>query len=213
MIQHTNTHRHSTQSGFTLIELILATSFIAFILIFMLTTMINVMSNYNKGLAVKQINQTARTVTDEMGRLIQNTNTSGMNTSRIANGRVCLGGVSYVWNVRNTTTNQFTTTGEPLRFVRVNDPGGSLCGATLPNVNRANASEMLSSQIWVQQLNVVVSSNQKLVDITIGLSTAAPNQPTGTDAVLGTICDGGKDSQYCAISTFRTTVATKNGGG
>ena len=193
-------------------ELILATSFIAFILIFMLATMIQVMSNYNKGLAVKQINQTARTVAEEIGRLLQSTDTTAINTSRIANGRVCVGGVSYVWNIRNATTNRYTT-GTPVTFVRVNDAAGALCGAALPAVNAANASELIGSQIWVQQMNVTISSNQRLADLTISLSTSAPNQPTGTDVVLGTICDGGKDSQYCAIGTFKTTVATKNGGG
>ena len=212
MTQHTKQHQQQIQQGFTIVELILATAFIAFILIFMLSTMIQVMSNYNKGLAVKQINQTARTVEDELSRLIQNTDTTAINTSRIANGRVCLGGVSYVWNIRGATTNQYTV-GGPVKMVRVNDAGGALCGAGLPAVNPANASELLSGQIWVQQMNVVVSTNQKLADITISLSTATPNHPTGTDAVLGTICDGSKDSQYCAIATFTTTVATKNGGG
>lgn len=198
--------------GFTIVELILSTAFIAFVLMFMLSAMVSVMSNYNKGLAVKQINQTARTVSDELSRLIQSTDATSINTSRIGNGRVCVGGVSYVWNVRNATTNQYTN-GTSVRMARVNDPGGALCAAALPAVNPANASELLSSQIWVQQLNMVVSSNQELVDITISLSTASPNHPTGTDAMLGTICDGSRDSQYCAIATFRTTVATKNGGG
>lgn len=212
MTQRINPHQQRTEQGFTLVELILATAFIAFILIFMLSTMLQVMSNYNKGLAVKQINQTARTVEDELSRLIQNTDTTAINTSRIANGRVCLGGVSYVWNIRNATTNQYTT-GGPVKMARVNDAGGALCGAGLPAVNPANASELLSGSIWVQQMNVAVSANQRLADITISLSTASPNHPTGTDAMLGTICDGSKDSQYCAIATFTTTVATKNGGG
>jgi hypothetical protein len=211
MTQHTNTH-HDQQTGFTLVELILATAFIAFILIFMLATMLQVMSNYNKGLAVKQINQTARTVSDEMSKLIQATDVSTINTAYIGNGRVCFGGVSYVWNVKGATTNKYTTGGS-FTMVRVNDTAGALCASGLPAVNPANATDLLSGGIWVQQIGVTVSSNQRLVDITIGLSTAAPNQPTGTDAVLGTICDGSKDSQYCAIATFKTTVSTKNGGG
>lgn len=202
---------HLSQNGFTLVELTLATAFIAFILIFMLATMLQVMSNYNKGLAVKQINQTARTVEEEMGQLIQNTNASAVNTAYIGNGRVCLSGVSYVWNIKGATTNKYTS-GTAFTMVRVNDPAGSLCSAGLPSVNSANASELLSGNVWVQQIGVAVSSNQKLVDITIGLSTSSPNQPTGTDAVLGTICDGSKDSQYCAVATFKTTVTTKSGG-
>jgi hypothetical protein len=212
MTQHIKPHQlREGQSGFTIVELTLSTAFIAFILIFMLATMTQVMSNYNKGLAVKQINQTARTVSNEMSRLIQGTSVSSINTLYLANGRVCLGGVSYVWNVNGATTNKYTS-GADFTMVRVNDSAGALCSATLPMVNTANASELLSSQIWVQQIGVAVSSNNALVDITIGLSTASPNHPTGTDPILGTICDGNKDSQYCAIATFKTTVAMKNGG-
>ena len=212
MIQRTNTHHTQSQAGFTIVELTLATAFIAFILIFMLATMVQVMSNYNKGLAVKEINQTARTVSEEMGQLIQGTDASAINTAYLGNGRVCLGGVSYVWNVKGATTNKYTT-GSSFTMVRVNDTAGALCSASLPAVNPSNASELLSGNIWVQQINVAVSSNQSLVDITIGLSTAAPNQPTGTDPLLGTVCNGGKDSQYCAVATFKTTVSTKVGGG
>jgi len=201
----------NSSQGFTIIELTLATAFIAFILIFMLATMVQVMSNYNKGLAVKQINQTARTVSEEMGGLIKGTSATSINTAYLANGRVCLGGVSYVWNIKGATANKYTT-GSAFTMVRVNDSAGALCSAALPAVNPSNASDLLSGNIWVQQVNVAVSSNQKLVDITIGLSTASPNQPTGTDAILGTICDGGKDSQYCAVATFKTTVSTKDGG-
>jgi Flp pilus assembly pilin Flp len=214
MTQHTKLHQlREEQSGFTIVELTLSTAFIAFILIFMLATMTQVMSNYNKGLAVKQINQTARTVSDEMSRLIGATNSDAIITSYLADGRVCLGGVSYVWNVDGATTNKYDDAGHTsFTMVRVTDPGGSLCTSGTSFIPKAGASELLSSQIWVQQIGVAVSSNNALVDITISLSTASPNQPTGTDPILGTICDGSKDSQYCAIATFKTTVATKNGG-
>jgi type II secretory pathway pseudopilin PulG len=221
MTQHTSIRyqsgtaqaRNTTgQQGFTLVELVLATAFIAFILIFMLAAMLQTMNNYNKGLAVKQINQSARTVMEEMSRLIQATSGSAVNTAYLSNGRVCFGGVSYVWNIKGTTTNKYTS-GSSFTMVRVNDTAGALCSAALPNINQANATELLSGQIWVQQVNVAVSSNQRLVDITIGLSTSSPNDPTGTDPILGTICLGDRDGQYCAVATFRTTVSTKDGGG
>lgn len=215
MIQHISIvpprAAHRSEGGFTLIELTLATAFIAFILIFMLATMLQVMSNYNKGLAEKEINQTARTVEEEMSQLIQSTDASAINTAYIANGRVCFGGVSYVWNVKGATTNKYTN-GTSFSLVRVNDAAGALCTATLPAVDSTSASELLSGNVWVQQINVAVSSNQKLVDITIGLSTSGADQPTGTDPLLGTICDGSKDSQYCAVATFKTTVSTRSGG-
>jgi len=209
MTQHINPHRIKEQ-GFTLVELTLSTAFIAFILIFMLAAMTQTMANYNKGLAVKQINQTARTVVEEMSQLVQGTTAATINTAYIPNGRVCMGGVSYVWNIKGASTNKYTD-GTTFGMVRVNDAAGSLCAAGLPAVNKANASDILSSQIWVQSVGVTVSPNQALVDLSLSLSTASPNQPTGTDAQLGTICTGGKDSQYCAVATFNTTVNTNGG--
>ncbi len=210
MTQRTRPHR--SQAGFTIVELTLATAFIAFLLMFMLATMTQVMRNYNKGLAVKEINQTARSVMQEMGSLAQGTSSTAINTAYIGNGRVCFGGVSYVWNTKGATTNKYST-GASFVMVRVNDAAGALCSSGLPSVTQANATELLSGSVWVQQVSVAVSSNQKLIDISIALSTASPNQPTGFDPVLGTICDGSKDSQYCAIATFKTTVETKYVGG
>lgn len=200
------------QEGFTLVELTLSTAFIGFILIFILATIVQVMSNYNKGLAIKQINQSARTVVEEFSRLASGTKGSTINTAYISNGRVCLGGVSYAWNIKGGNANKYTD-GSTFAMVRVNDNAGALCSASLPSITKANATDVLSDQIWVQSLSVALSSDQQLVDIAISLSTSAPNQPTGTDPILGTICQGDRDSQFCAIATFKTTVNTSDGGG
>jgi len=211
MIQHTKRHQQN-ESGFTLVELTLSTAFIAFILIFILATIVQVMNNYNKGLAIKQINQSARTVVEEISRLAHSTKGSTINTAYISNGRVCLGGVSYVWNTNGGSTNKYTDN-SVFTMVRVNDTAGALCSSILPAVDKTKATDVLSDQIWVQQFTMALSSNQQLLDISIVLSTAAPNQPTGTDPILGTICKGDRDGQYCAVATFKTTVNTSDGGG
>lgn len=212
MIQHTKSRVKGRQEGFTLVELTLSTAFIAFILIFILATIVQVMNNYNKGLAIKQINQSARTVVEEFSRLASGTKGSTINTAYISDGRVCLGGVSYVWNIKGANTNKYTD-GSTFAMVRVNDNAGALCSGTLPNVTKADATDVLSDQIWVQGIAVTLSSNQQLVDISVSLSTSGPNQPTGTDLTLGTICQGDRDGQFCAIATFKTTVNTSDGGG
>lgn len=213
MIRRTKTNRHEAKNqGFTLVELTISAAFIAFILIFILAAIVQVISNYNKGLAVKQINQTARTIIEEMGRLAQSASTGTVNTAYLSNGRVCMGGVSYVWNIKGADTNK-DSSGKAVGMVRVNDASGSLCSLALPAVDVSDMSELLSGQVWVQQVNVAVSSNQELIDISLVLSTSAPNNPTGTDPSLGAVCEGGHDSQYCAVATFMTTVTTKDGGG
>ncbi|MGD8374058.1 MAG: type II secretion system protein [Candidatus Woesebacteria bacterium] len=210
MIQHTK----SNQSGFTLVELTLAMAFVSFILLFIVFAMIEIMGDYNKGIVVKEINQTARTIVEEMGRLSRSTDASAINTSAQAEGRLCFGSVSYAWNVRGNELDNKFTDNSLVGLVRVEDPAGSLCGlvsGSYPQIDRASAIDLISDQVWVQNLNAQVSGNQKLVDIDLKLSTAGDNRPTGVGP-SGYICEGGKIGNFCAVAEFNTTVSTRNGG-
>lgn len=211
MIQRTKTH---DQSGFTLVELTLAMAFVSFILLFIVFAMIEVMGDYNKGVVVKEINQTARTIVEEMSRLGRTTDTSSINTSAQDDGRLCFGSVSYVWNVRGNELDNKFTDNSLVGLARVEDPAGSLCGlvsGAYPQVDRASAVDLISDQVWVQSLNVSVSGNQKLLDINLRLSTAGDNRPTATGS-SGYVCEGGKVGNFCAVAEFDTTVSTRNGG-
>ena len=211
MIRRTS---NNEQAGFTLIELMLAMAFVAFLLMFVVFATIEVMGNYNKGIAIKEINQTARTIVEEMSRLVRSTDAEAINTARLADGRVCFGGVSYVWNIRggvgDSTPNRYTDN-SLVTMARVEDAAGALCGAGLPNVNPAQSVSLLTSQIWVQNTTVTVSPNLKLVDMRIRLSTSNDNQPNGTGP-NGFVCQGGRGGNFCAVADFNTTVSTRNGG-
>lgn len=226
MTQHTNTlvrasaphgakqgklrSETSGSAGFTLVELLLAMAFVGFVLLFIVFAMFQVMGNYNKGIAIKNINQTARSIAEEMSRFVRSTNAEAINVNEVSRGRLCLGGVSYVWNVTSSTTNRYTS-GSPVTMVRVEDPAGTLClpaGGPYPNIDPARATTLVSGQIWVQNVQMTISSNQKLADLTIQLSTSGTNAPTGP----GGTCEGGRTGEFCAVASFSTTVSTRNGG-
>jgi prepilin-type N-terminal cleavage/methylation domain-containing protein len=198
------------QRGFTLVELMLALAFVGFVMIFVVLATLEVMGNYNKGVAIKQINQTARTVVEDMGRLVRLANAQAIIVPAASTGRVCFGGVSYVWNIRGGTTNKYNN-GTIVGFARVDDASGAMCtlsGGRYPRVPIGRATEIVTSDVWVQALTVSVASNQQLVSISLTLSTSGTNQPTGP----GSTCVGGKVGEYCAVATFSTTVNTRNGG-
>jgi prepilin-type N-terminal cleavage/methylation domain-containing protein len=224
------TRRANPQAGFTLIELLLALAFVAFVLIFATTTIIQVMRTYNKGLAVKEINQAARAAMEDMSRIIKVSNPSAIVslattapdvTGPTANqGRVCLGSVSYVWNFTNATTNRYTD-GSRVNFARINDAGSSLCvgsPGSYPQVNKANATELLSSNVWVQQLTLVGGVGNEFYDIFVQFSTvdspASPaityawSDPVPTNRV---VCRGGSQGQFCAVASFTTSVNARGG--
>lgn len=202
------------QDGFTLIELLLAMTFVTFIMLFIVFTMLEVMGNYNKGIVVKEINQTARTIVEEMSRLGRATNASAIITPASNYGRLCFGSVSYVWNIRGNENSNKYTDDSFVGLARVEDPARDMCNmasGAYPNVNPSKAVSLISNQVWVQAFNVTVSGNLKLIDIDLRLSTAGDNRPTGTGAG-GYVCEGGKLGNFCAVAEFSTTVSTRNGG-
>lgn len=204
--------RHAKNQGFTLIELMLALAFVGFILIFATTAVIQVMQTYNKGLAIKQINQAGRTTTEDMARFLRTADPSAVNTSALAGNRVCFGGISYVWNLYNTpaaSTNRYDD-GTPLTLTRVNDAASAMCTGTPgshPPVPKAQATDILGNNVWVMSLTVSQPTvSMPLVDLSIKLAVA--NDPAISS---GQCARGGTEGQFCATSDFSTTVMTGGG--
>jgi type II secretory pathway pseudopilin PulG len=224
------TQRANKQAGFTLVELLLALAFVAFVLIFATTTIIQIMRTYNKGLAVKEINQTARAAMEDMSRIIKVSNsntiaslatTSPDVTGPSANqGRVCFGSVSYIWNFGSASTNRYSDNSR-IGMARVDDTGSSMCvgsPGSYPRPNKANATEMLSGNVWVQQLTVIPGVNGKFYDIFIQFSTSDdPTNPALTTSWADptpanrVVCRGGGVGQFCAVASFSTSVNARGG--
>lgn len=210
---------HTKQSGFTLVELTLAIAFIGFLVLFTVIATLQVMRTYNKGLAVKEINQTARTIVEELSRSVRAATATSINTApndaAPSQSRICIGGVSYVWNIAGGNLNKYSGSGTPaVTFVRVNDSGAALCsqsGGIYPNVDPANATQLLSSRVWVQSLTLTKNSTTGLATITMQLSTTDdPTSPILETVVGGGVrCKGQTGDQFCAVATLSTTVAMR----
>lgn len=204
--------RANHQTGFTLIELMIALAFVAFILIFATTAVIQVMQTYNKGLAIKQINQAGRTTLEDVTRYLRTADPGAVNTSALGSNRVCFGGISYVWNLYNTPSGSAAKydDGTSLTFVRVSDAANAMCSnasGSYPAVPKASATDILSSNVWVMAVAMTTPSvSAPLVDVTIKLAVA--NDPAITS---GTCAKGGSTGQFCATSNFTTTVMTGGG--
>lgn len=204
------TRRDNNQQGFTLIELLFAMAFVGFIIVFAITTVIQVMGTYNKGLAVKQINQAGRTTLEDISRYIR-TSKPGTITVISAN-RACLGGISYVWNLWNTPASSANKYDDNslITLARVNDSAKAMCtplsGGGYPNVPKDQAINILGRNVWVMSLTIDSVAGGTLVDVAVNLAVA--NEP----ALVGGQCtQGGTEGQFCATSNFRTTVMVGEG--
>ena len=101
-------HVDKTHKGFTLIELMLAMTFISVLLLAIAMTIIQVGAIYNKGVALKDINQSGRGISDDISRTVAASEAFSLTTDYVTGtdgGRVCLGSYSYIWNYAKSFPN------------------------------------------------------------------------------------------------------------
>lgn len=143
-------HVAKKQDGFTLIELVLAMAFISVLLLGIAMTIIQVGAIYNKGMTLKEVNQSSRDIADDFKRTVGTAQTVSLATDYVpvivsgdtVGGRLCFGSYSYAWNYAKNLTptigngairyqnNGATAIDEsqtPIRFIKIADPGKEYC--------------------------------------------------------------------------------------
>jgi prepilin-type N-terminal cleavage/methylation domain-containing protein len=172
MNQKVNMITKRTQKGFTLIELMLAMTFISMLLLAIALTIVQIANIYNKGIITKEVNQTSRAISDEFSLAMRSSGSFSLDpsahnyVSSAWGGRLCVGQYSYIWNygkalaTQDVNRNQYSgpntsgnsvTSGGVTRYeislVKVPDAGGAYCvpngGGVYPKINPANAVELL----------------------------------------------------------------------
>ena len=133
--------KRTQQAGFTLIELVLAMAFISALLLAIALTIIQIGTIYNRGMTLKEVNQTSRSLSDELSRSLSASQAFELSAKYVpttAGGRLCLGQYSYVWNFgkalqqgdQNLVGYDTPTGKDPIRFVKLPDPAGLYCAKT-----------------------------------------------------------------------------------
>lgn len=220
------------QSGFTVIELTLAMAFLAFIMLFTTMTIIQMMRTYNKGLTIKQINQSGRTLVEDLSRSLSAGVASDVDVSYINQGRLCVGNAVYMWTpVYNGTTysasvyTQFN--GKPASLIRT-ERSTLLCSnsASLSLASSDNRFALLSDQARVLSVDVErYGVGNRLVQLTFQIGTFDQTEepsldlpvPNKKNIYVTPYYDGGNltcrpdtNGNFCAFGTFKTTVYVGN---
>ena len=226
------------QRGFTLIELMLAMAFISVLLLAIALTIIQIGTIYNRGMTLKEVNQSARTISDDITRSIAGSESFSLATNYVAQptgGRLCVGQYSYLWNyaksLQDSSRIQFTDTTQnakgPIRFVKISDSSGSYClrqaNGQYPNirVNDSNkASELLKAgdrTLSIHQFSIRSTANA--TDATTGQQLYNISFTIGTGDVIAlnsdqTSClppnDPNSDFAYCTVQQFKLAVRAGN---
>ncbi len=181
------TRSSDKQSGFTLIEVSTALIFVGFIIFILAATTVNIVRSYNKGIWLAQINQAGQQMNSDIG---DKARYSPAATVRADKRRMCINGVSYLWNTQKEIDNNGagdnvysdgTGTPTPIRLARIDDPSGDYCRdlnkrPDLPSTN-PKVHILLGRGATIQEFKVEQKSNAPLLTISVVVSTEGANRP------------------------------------
>lgn len=174
------------QSGFTLIEVSTALIFVGFIIFILAATTVNIVRSYNKGIWLAQINQAGQQMNSDIGDKARYSPAAKVDT---INRRMCINGVSYLWNTQkdidnsnqgNNNNNAYLD-GTLIRLARIDDPNGEYCidptrQPGLPSTN-PNVHILLGRGATIQEFEVKRKDNVPLLTISVVVSTEGANRP------------------------------------
>ncbi len=224
---------HVSQKGFTIIELMLAMTFTALLLMAVAMTTIQISDMYNKGITLKEVNQAGRSISDDITRTIAQSEPFDIAspTSRYivksGGGRLCTGRSTYVWNIGKALRggpgapsiyNVYVDSPDAIRLVKVNDPGGNLCDNPDQGIVKNASDELLSGgdrDLVVHVFTVskgvedtIIKQALYLISITIGTNDG--EQLTTTDTSCKSPSDGAGNEDYCSVNQFDITARAGN---
>lgn len=217
----------NTRRGFTIIELMLAMAFFSSILVLGTSAFVQMLGIYNKGVAVKQMNQVGRTLTDG---IIRNAN---QNVSKITvkygSGPtdtrprcLVLGNTTYLWSYASdfdatpgSNVYKYSATA-PVNFVRYNS-ARSLCPNFSDTIVPSEVSAMVGDTVRVYTASMVPVPSQPLLDLRFVLGTyAGPGAASNVQInpiTLDPFCNTESIGNFCAFGTYQTTIFLSSGSG
>lgn len=220
------------QKGFTIIELMIATSILSTILVIVTVVMIGIGNLYYKGIAQSRVQDDTRGVTDELSQQLQ-LNGQALSTATWPAKKelaYCVGNLRYTY-VMNTQLGHVSPGGGAVVYKHVlwrdTNPTPGSCSidpGDIGNVTSVDLTQNTPSSGGTE----LISGNTRLTSFCVGKFTAPStcNQATvspypvtvstayGDDDLLNlngynTTCRGGVGDQFCSTARLQTTAVQR----
>ena len=176
------TRSSDKQNGFTLIEVSTALIFVGFIIFILAATTVNIVRSYNKGIWLAQINQAGQQMNSDIG---DKARYSGAAVVQADKRRMCINGVSYLWNTQKEIDNgqlgnNVYSDGTPIRLARIEDKNGEYCTKDQqPDApgKDPNVRALLGRGVAIQEFKVSQATGVPLLTVSMVVSTEGVNRP------------------------------------
>ncbi len=206
-------HDNRQNAGFTVTELMLAMGFVAALLVAIALSVVQISIIYSKGITLKEVNQSGRTIGDDLTRTMGSSGSFALDTKYFAlptGGRLCVDGYSYLWNYAEaigTSTpgvvryqSGGSLSAQIPHFVKVPDPASDYCART------GSAFAVTAIRVADQpQSRELLSSGERMLGIhnlTVATTPGATDSLTGQQIYSVSYVIGSDD--VSALNTTRT---------
>jgi len=223
--------------GFTLIELMLAMTFISILLIAIAMTIIQISNIYNHGMTLKEVNQAGRALSEDLQRTIKSSSQfdiTGANNAYIQQGdwggRLCTGSYSYIWNyggALNTndpngeSLNVYSdNSGVKIRFIKVIDSDSSYCTDPAKKIDSSSSVDLLDAgdhSLTLHQFSITSSDGaydgktaQRLYTLRFTVGTNETNALSADKTKCKAPNEAGSDPSYCSVQEFSIVARAGN---
>lgn len=210
--------RHNSgQKGFTVVELMIATSTFSVILLVCLSAILYIGRMYYKGVSTAQTQEIARSVVDEIASAAQ----FSADDLRILpadsgwDGAYCISGRKYSYKLDTQLISDSPGRNQSQEVLVVSDdPGCSLASSPVPI--DSNKRELLLEQMRLTQFDI--STADGLVNLVLGIALGGDSSDPTVDAEIFEVepdgslsfCKtGAAGSQFCATANLQTSIFRK----
>jgi len=240
-------HVDKAQRGFTVIELMLAMTSVSVLMITIALTVVQLANIYNKGTTLRAVDQAGRAISRDMQTTLATSQLMdvgsdgkgginyriqsqvGSDGSDPDGGRLCTGTYSYVWNIGKALkkpVNTYQDDTEQIRLVKVRDAGAQYCNDLSMDINKADATELLSSgdrelalqsfRIKPEAVDAVTQQALYRIVMELGTNDEDSLDRNVTINTIDTRCkppsDDASQRDFCAVNQFDFTVLAGNRG-
>lgn len=202
-----NATKERKQSGFTILELIIATAVFSVVLLILTYGILQIGRTYYRGITSSRTQNVARAISDEIVQNLQfGLNDSNINASSFSvgsGGYFCINSKKYsgILGVKKVSTNHVFVSGQNCTL----SPSAAI---SAPFVLSSGERELLSDGMVLQKLSIVKISPQNY-EVTVRVASGDPDMFETENYLNGTTptnCKSGTASQFCAVSELVTTA-------
>lgn len=216
MKQRTQAHLYQEQ-GFTLVELMIATSVYAVVLLIALTGVTQVGRMYYRGLSSARTQEATRNIIDDVSREIQ---FSSSNVQQNGANTICIGNKRYSYALNKRIVDGVPQNArEGNHAIQKDSPGAAAVGCPIAasQADLHDPTELLSDNMRLAKFSVapVSGTNDQVWNVSVKIIFGEDDLFTGLNMTTGDAsnanCTGGTflGGQFCGVSELNTTVVRR----